>query len=347
MKQWVVLVLVLPVLAGCIQDTTDDPTPTTPSNFDGEAALALVEDFVYDHDGALRERAPGARDDQTGTGLDWLQTRAALPGWELAMDMFSGKEYNALDKGAVKRYMAAPYCQDSDREELDDLLFHNVYATRRAGGEPTGHVVLAAHWDAKEDAHGGGGPIPAANDGASGVAVLVQLQRHINDANLSFPFDLTMAYFDGEDGFEDCHPLAGSIWAARHHEDLGWSLEGMTQLVLLDMVGDPDARFIRESQSVDSDGSLVDALWNEAHARGLDDHFTDTKKPITDDHVPFIEEGFDAIDLIDAGRSGTFPPYWHTMDDTPDKLSAEMLGQVGDLMLWMLTDPDAQALLVD
>lgn len=347
MKHWVVAVLLAPALAGCMQEIPHDPTPPAPTTFDGDAAFALLEDFVYDHDGRLRERAPEGRFEEAGNGLDWLRTRAALPGWELQEDIFAGWEYEELDKGSVERYMREPYCHDGDRDDLQDLHFRNVYATLPATGEPTGHVVIAAHWDAKEDAHEGGGPIPAANDGASGVAIMVQLQTHISDANLTFPFDLTMAYFDGEDGFEDCHPLAGSIWSARHHEYFDWPLEGLTQLVLLDMVGDPNARFIRESQSMESDPTLMDALWAEAHARGLDEHFTDTKRPISDDHVPFIEEGFPAIDIIDAGRPTTFPPYWHTMEDTPDKLSPDMLGHVGDLMLWMLTDPDAQALLVD
>ncbi len=323
MMKHVALVLTL-ALAGCLG---------TSSGFDGQAALERVEDIVYDGD-ALRVRSPGAPGHLDTAA--WLQGQLVVDGWAVRVDSFNGSQYLALDLGTAARWGPDSWhCNEEDRQELDALQFANLYATKAGSG--AGHVVLAAHWDAKEEASQDADgtrrmqPVPAANDGASGVAVLLQLQRELSGRSL--PFDVTVALFDGEDGFEDCHPLAGSLWAARNG-----SLGDITSFVLLDMVGDPDAVFIRERASVGAAPALVELIWSIADARGMGDHFTDINRPITDDHVPFIEEGIQAVDIIDAGRDSTFPPYWHTSQDTPDKLSAGMLGDMGDLLLDLLGD---------
>lgn len=321
--------LVLAVaLAGC--QTTSPAHPV-----DGDAVLDLVESIVYLDDGSLRVRSPG-----TSGHLDtaaWL--RDQLAPWDARLNRFNGSDYLALDKGVAGTWADSDrYCSQEDRNQLPGLEFANVFATKP--GAADGHVVLAAHWDAKEDTQHGDGPVPAANDGASGVALLLELQDHIDRHGLEFPFDLTIALFDGEDGFEDCHPLAGSLWASRT-EQLG----AVSQLILFDMVGDADARFLRETFSTDSAPDVVDLIWSKAPAHGLATQFTDKVGRITDDHVPFVEDGVRAVDIIDAGRDRTFPPYWHTAEDTPDKLSADMLGAMGDLMLDVLTDPAFERLL--
>lgn len=335
-----VAVLVMMSLAGC---TGDGPNH---SAFDGDAALAFVEEIVYEADGSLRPRHPAASGQEDT--VQWLAEQMDVIGWGVRLDPFTGADYMDLQKGAVTSYYEqSRYCGEEDRDELPGFDFTNLYATFLTNDATDGHVVLAAHWDAKEDAHGGEGPVPGANDGASGVGLLLELQRYINQENLEFPFDLTIAFFDGEDGFEDCHPLAGSLWAARTG-----SLGDVSQLILLDMVGDADARFIRDSTSLASDRQLLDAVWEAGHDMGLGDQFTDCEGAMLDDHVPFHEEGVQVIDIIDAGHGSGFncvgfQPYWHTPDDTPDKLSADMLGAMGDLVVWILTDPQTQALLVD
>jgi glutaminyl-peptide cyclotransferase len=328
------------VLAGCMGPTQPPAEVPVESDFDGDAAMKWVNDIVFIENETLRPRHPQRSEPQET--VDWLADKMEFAGWTVQQDPFTGAQYLELDHGAVAAYgEGSRSCSDEELAQLDEFQFTNLYATRSVDNS-TGHVVLAAHWDAKEEAHSGEGAIPAANDGASGMAVLLQLQRHLDAEQLDLPFDLTIAFFDGEDGFEDCHPLAGSVWAARQA-----SLGNVSQLVILDMVGDENARFIRESQSVESDGRLVDAIWNHAATTELADNFVSTRRAIVDDHVPFIEEGIQAVDIIDAGRANTFPPYWHTHDDTPDKLSADMLGHMGDLMVWLLSDPDTQRLLVD
>lgn len=328
MKSAAALLILAVALAGC--QTTASIAPV-----DGDAVLATVEEIVYLDDGTLRVRSPG-----TAGHLDtaaWLQDQLAP--WDASLDRFNGSDYRTLDKGAASTWADSNrYCTDEDRAQLPGLEFANVVATKP--GTEGGRVVLAAHWDAKEDTKHGDGPVPAANDGASGVALILALQDHIDEHGIDFPFDLTLALFDGEDGFEDCHPLAGSLWASRTE-----SLGEVSQLILLDMVGDADARFLRESYSTGSAPEVVDLIWSKAAAHGLDTQFTDKVGRITDDHVPFIEDGVRAVDIIDAGRDRTFPPYWHTAEDTPDKLSADMLGSMGDLLLDVLTDDAFAALL--
>jgi hypothetical protein len=114
--------------------------------------------------------------------------------------------------------------------------------------------------------------------------------------------------------------------------------------ILLDMVGDPGAKFPREGYSRNAAPALQDLLWRHGQARAPQ-HFTDDVRSILDDHLSFIHHGIPAVDIIDAGRPGTFPPQWNTAGDTVEKLDAAMLGLVGDVLLDALTDPDLPGLL--
>jgi glutaminyl-peptide cyclotransferase len=115
-------------------------------------------------------------------------------------------------------------------------------------------------------------------------------------------------------------------------------------MVLLDMVGDADARFVRETRSVASAEWLVDLVWAHGRATGPADRFTDRACSVYDDHMPFVERGVAVVDVIDFGRGDAcrFPPYWHTADDTLDKLSPAALGHVG-ATVWALLEDDALA----
>jgi glutaminyl-peptide cyclotransferase len=205
----------------------------------------------------------------------------------------------------------------------------NLAAVR--GDDDLPFVLLGAHWDSKEEASDGGA-VPGANDGASGVGLLLQLMRHLADAE-GLPYRVGVVLFDAEDGFEDCHPLAGStVYAAalpQGRPDL---------LLLLDMVGDDDARFPREAHSVASAPGVVDHLWTRAHRHGLGANFVNFTRSSLDDHVPFTDRGVQAVDVIDLGRPGGFPPYWHTRGDDVSVLDAGMLGRMGDLVVDVLDD---------
>ena len=341
--------LLLP-LAGCFggnpdpSSTTSATTATTrttdPSHadFDGAAALEFVKGFSLRADGSPRYRMPGSEGQREGADYLWAAT--SVPGWTRTWQNFTGKDFLAIANRPAASYERSPQCSTADAERLPGLPFHNLLALRPGPqGSPT--VFLAAHWDSlfgsyQDDAANRSKPYPGANDGASGVGVLLQFMRETQ--GVEFPFGLAVLFFDGEDGFNDCYPLVGSTYYAEH------PLVAVDRLILLDMVGSPDARFIREGQSEKSDAALVELLWR--HGRLVEGgrgsvHFTDIRISIADDHVPFIAKGIPAVDIIDAGRTSGFgfPPEWHTTRDTVDRLDAGMLQLVGSTLLAALQDP--------
>lgn len=323
-----VLVLSL-LLAGCSTPPDADDGPA----FDGEAARALVQGLVTGEDGSPRYRIPGT--EGQASGALWLWETMDVDSWSRHFHNVTGAEYQEQDAPYLDRYTRDGACPQDDAEEVEGLVFHNLWARHDAPGTDR-TLLLGAHWDSKEDADGGG-PVLGANDGASGVGLLLQLMRHIAAGDLESPVDLVVVFFDGEDGFEDCHPLAGSI-AFADDRPAGT----IDRMILLDMVGDRDARFVREGRSVESDPALVELIWRHGRALGGERQFTDIQKTVLDDHVPFVESGVPAVDVIDFGRTdgrSGFPPYWHTPGDTMENIDAGMLALVGDTLWAVLADP--------
>ena len=174
------------------------------------------------------------------------------------------------------------------------MTFINLWATR-AGVSADRTLLIGAHWDAKEDAKGGG-VVPGANDGASGMGILLELQRTIVNNDIRLPYNLVFAFFDGEDGFNDCHPLAGSLYFANHMP------MPIDRMILLDMVGDEEARFLYEGASAMADPDLMNLVWAKAKTHGLGKNFTKVRSEIVDDHRPFIDAGVPSIDIIDHAQ---------------------------------------------
>ncbi|HJQ94040.1 MAG TPA: M28 family peptidase, partial [Candidatus Thermoplasmatota archaeon] len=316
-----------------------------------EAAYGYAEVLVTAADGSPAFRVPGTPAHVEAAHR--LHAAMQVSGWTVAWQNLTGEDYDALDKGEASVYTeSAAYCSQEDRERLAGLAFMNLVATRPAPEATERTFILGAHWDSKaeasEDPDPGkrSQPVLGANDGASGVGVLLQMMRELEGVDL--PYNVQVVFFDGEDGFEDCHPLAGSLWfvhrlgqqdaEAGAESGAGGGPDGEAQrrMLLLDMVGDPDARFIREAHSVRCDAALVDLLHANAAGHGLAENFPGRSASIQDDHVPFTQAGIPAVDLIDYGRG--FPPYWHTTEDTLDKLDAGMLGRVGALVTDVMQD---------
>ena len=164
-------------------------------------------------------------------------------------------------------------------------------------------------------------PVPGANDGTSGTAVLMELARVLQNEDKA----VWLVFFDGED--------QGNInnwdWSigAQYFAD---QMENFPQeLIIIDMIGDADLNIYRE---MNSDISLTDEIWNIANSAGLSDVFIDEEKyTMLDDHLPFIDLGIPSSLLIDFDY-----PYWHTQADTIDKISAESLGNIGQVLLNLL-----------
>lgn len=192
---------------------------------------------------------------------------------------------------------------------------------------PTPVGMLAAHWDtrpiAEEDPDPANRqkPIPGANDGASGVAVLLEVARVLGDRPPSKP--LRIAFWDGEDlGTTDETMFYGSRWYVKHRPLPRWG-------ILLDMVGDRDLRIPQEFFSQRHAPDLTRRIWESARALGYEEYFpTYTGPAVNDDHLPFLEKGVPFVNLIDFDY-----PYWHTLGDTPERCSPRSLEIVGNVVL--------------
>ena len=211
----------------------------------------------------------------------------------------------------------------------------NVVATQN-WKDATTRVVLLAHWDSRPSAEQDPDeskrdlPIPGANDGASGVAVLLELMRHLKTAA---PKSLGIQYVftDGEDlGPKLDEMFLGAVAYAKGLKTLKPDYG-----ILLDMIGDKDLQVPMEPNSYAAAKGPITALYTHAEKIGLGKTFPRRLgQEILDDHLSIIEAGVPTIDLIDFDY-----PSWHTSQDTPDKCSPAALGKVGTLLLSFLSQP--------
>jgi glutaminyl-peptide cyclotransferase len=199
--------------------------------------------------------------------------------------------------------------------------------------EKSRRLLLGAHWDTRPIADHDPNPalrkepIPGANDGASGVAVLLEIARVISQRSPAWGVDIV--FFDGEDSGREEDLVGfclGSIYFAAH---LGNYRPKFA--IVVDMIGDRDLRLYKEGYSYGDAPEYVELIWSEAKALGLSCFVDSVGYFVYDDHVPLQDAGIPAVDLIDLDY-----PYWHTMEDTPDKCSPESLQKIGDVLVAVL-----------
>lgn len=211
----------------------------------------------------------------------------------------------------------------------DSLPMRNFVARFRPSASE--RLLFLAHWDTRPRADAPTSrdstlPVPGANDGASGTAVLLGVAEALHRVPPSVGVDLL--FVDGEDyGVFDAKTdvLIGSRYYAAH------PMPGPPPLyaVLFDMVGDRDLQIYQEGNSLLGAPEVVHLVWRVAADAGHGKTFIATPKwTLTDDHVSLQERGIRAIDVVDFDY-----PYWHTPDDTPDKVSAQSLQTVGEVAL--------------
>ena len=211
------------------------------------------------------------------------------------------------------------------------LPLSNIVATFNPTG--TGHVLLAAHWDTRPtadrdpDPANRSRPILGANDGASGVAVLLEIARALKAHPPSQR--VTIVLFDGE----DYGPTAEDMFLGSKHFARTFDGPKVEWAVLLDMVGDRDLKIRPERFSVRRAPAVVDRIWAAAEKIGATAFVRDPGPAVLDDHVFLLDRGIPCIDVIDFDY-----PYWHTLDDTPDKCAPDSLAQVGRAILAALAD---------
>lgn len=190
-------------------------------------------------------------------------------------------------------------------------------------------ILIAAHYDCRPraeydpDSTRRNDPIPGANDGASGTAVLM----HLAECLTAFPpsIGVDLIFFDGEDygppGRLDQYLLGSSHFAAKNKIPYRYG-------ILLDMIGDADLRIYRETFSDRHAREINDKVWAAAARLGVTEFVDSVKLEILDDHLPLIAADIPTIDIIDFDYD-----YWHTHQDTPDKCSPASLKTVGDVVL--------------
>ena len=215
--------------------------------------------------------------------------------------------------------------------EIQDTTMLNQPVRNVIGrkGEGTPWIILGAHYDSRlkadrdPDPQKKEQPVPGANDGASGVAVLLELARVIPS---DFKGQTWLVFFDAEDNGR----IPGWDWILGSQAFVR-DLKGQPDtVVIVDMIGDADLNIFEEKNSTPE---LRREIWDIANSLGYSKEFiAQPNHSILDDHTPFLQVGIPAVDIIDFDY-----PYYHTSQDTPDKTSADSLQTVGDTLLEFLT----------
>ena len=197
-------------------------------------------------------------------------------------------------------------------------------------------TIISAHWDTRpwadqEDLRQDRNqPIIGANDGASGVAILLELAKIMGENPP--PIGVNLVFFDGEDlgipGENETY-CQGSRFFAKN-----LPIPRPNEAINLDMVGDKQLVLPIERYSLEYHPKLVRHLWDRAKDMGLDAFIGRVDYAIYDDHVRLNEiAGIPSIDIIDFKYPNSYANFWHTLNDIPENCSEESLGQVGALMV--------------
>ena len=299
--------------SGVSQETAADTTSTTSAlsrlRFDGEGALAL-----------------SASQCEFGPRVPGTAAHAKCAEW-LVSTLKASCDTVMVQSGTVQTAKSG------------SLTIKNIIGI--INPDASQRLLLLAHWDTRPwadndpDPANHNRPVMGANDGASGVGVLLQLASQLKDAGTTLGVDIVFVDAEdmGENDNEESWGLGAQYWAAHPHVAGYKPLFG----ILLDMVGSADATFTREYYSMQYAGSFVDLVWNNAAGN----HFMkSTGGAVTDDHVFVNQAGIPCVDIIDmrADSETGFCPEWHTINDTMNAISAATLAEVGQTLLNVIAD---------
>jgi glutaminyl-peptide cyclotransferase len=224
------------------------------------------------------------------------------------------------------------------------IKFKNVIA--ELPGDTSDLIILGSHYDTKEFKEF---TFVGANDAGSSTGVLLELARVMAADKQKRKFTYQFVFFDGEEAFcrewSECLNGKDNTYGSRHHVatlQKEKQLGRVKTMILLDMVGDKDLTIPREETS---SARLVNAIWGTAQDIGYKKEFPNRSFTIgDDDHMPFLRAGIPAVDVIDFeyGEGEQDNRYWHTAEDTLDKISAKSLKIIGDVILLSLPKIEAQ-----
>ena len=269
---------------------------TASVKFDGSRALAEVQTQV-----AFGPRIPGS--EAHAKILEWMRDELEAAGWQV---------------------------QTQQSEELGHPI-QNLIAYRTS--EPP-EFILGAHYDSRiyadrdPDLAKRTQPTPGADNGASGVAILLELARTLPTNSPT----IWLVFFDAEDNGK----IPGWDWTLGSKAFVATMTVKPEAMLLVDMVGGENPTFYMDGNS---NLDLRTSIWNTAAKLGYKDSFIPSVKyNILDDHIPFIQDGIPAVDIIDIDYK-----YWLTTEDTPDKISSKSLQMVGNVLSTWLTQQNRQS----
>lgn len=298
-------VFVLALLFNCRCTPKQVPPPVHPPNFDANRAFENLKQLCdfgpRNHGSESKSRAE-----------KWIQERLNEAGAEVSLHEFN---YTPV--------------QSQSAEHFTNIVGRILPTAQR-------RVMIGTHYDTRSWADHDPNkelrstPIIGANDGASGVAVLLEMARIWKSDPP--PVGVDLIFFDGEDfgreGAEDDYFVGSKAWS-RDHPDYKpvWG-------IVLDMIGDSSLQIRKERISAEKAPRIIQRVW-EAAERVHSTAFVDKRSgAVSDDHTPFLEKGLPVILLIDID----YPPY-HTTQDLPDKCSPESLGQLGRAVMEAISAP--------
>ncbi|SDD25309.1 Peptidase family M28 [Algoriphagus faecimaris] len=283
--------------------------------FKADSAYAFVQQQV-----AFGPRVPGTQGHQDTK--DWIISQLEKWNWEVQTQDFQTKTYDGLNW------------------DLSNIIAsYNPQASKR--------ILLAAHWDtrriADKDTERIDEPIDGANDGGSGVGVMMEIARVIGSQNIKPDVGIDIILFDGEDDGEPENArvrdnsriwwcLGSQHWSKNKHIPNYTAYYG----ILVDLVGAKGARFYREGYSRNFASGIVKKVWDNANQLGHSDYFIYKDSPeIIDDHF-FVnrDAGIPMIDIIEFSPDLGFGRYHHTHMDNMELIDRRSLQAVGETVLF-------------
>ena len=241
--------------------------------------------------------------------------------------------------------------QKADLTGWDGTKLHSTNIIARFNPQAERRILICAHWDSRPwadndpDSTNWRKPVLAANDGASGVGVMLEVARLLqNDTTLAIGVDLVC--FDAEDygtpqwaekneDSENTWALGAQYWAKNLPENYKPQFG-----ILLDMVGGQGAKFYQEQNSIRYAASIVDKVWSAARHAGFSSVFAnEVGGGVTDDHIPVNEAGIPTVDIIPFYpdcRQSSFGPTWHTINDDMEHLDINTLKAVGQTLIQVI-----------
>jgi Zn-dependent M28 family amino/carboxypeptidase len=211
------------------------------------------------------------------------------------------------------------------------VAMENIVAT--FPGKSGSAIAITGHFDTKKLAG-----FLGANDGGSSTGTLLEIARAL--AGRPRTDDVYIVFFDGEEAVRDWTDT-DSVYGSRHLADK-WSADGVNRrlkaLINVDMTGDQNLAVVYEYASA---ASLRKLVWDTADALGYSSNFPRQSSSVEDDHVPFLRAGVRALDLIDFDY-GPRNAYWHTPQDTMDKLAAHSFEVIGNVLMRVIPELEAE-----